>query len=97
MKHIEFNFPRTRFADENTAGQQLDHMMSEVEEIREACEDESIPIDDIVMEIADLTHSLETYWRIMIAQRGKKYVANIFDKVIEKNANRNYYSLQKKL
>ena len=88
---MNFNFPRARFVDENTAGQQLDHAMSEVEEIRVAAEDESVSFEDLTMEIADLTHSLETYWRIMEKVRGKAFVRSVFKAVEKKNQVRGYY------
>lgn len=36
--YLVFNFPKTRFVAENTLGQQIDHIMSEVEEVVAAAE-----------------------------------------------------------
>ncbi|RQW89913.1 MAG: hypothetical protein EHM79_02075 [Geobacter sp.] len=87
-----YNFPETIFVRVNTGGQQLDHIMSEVMEVEEAVLDEDGPFDRIIEEMVDLTHSLETYWRIMEAQRGKKYVQKMFARVEAKNRARDYYS-----
>jgi hypothetical protein len=90
-KSLEFNFPRTRFVGENTAGEQLDHAMSEVDEIRDACLDPAQSFDRVVEEIVDLTHSLETYWRILIDIKGIAYVEGMFSRVAAKNWERGYY------
>lgn len=86
-----YNFPSTIFVARNSGGQQLDHVMSEVEEVVENCLDENVPFDDIVHEMADLTHSLETYWRILERHRGTEYVQAVFREVEHKNRQRGYY------
>jgi len=91
---VNFNFPRSIFTERNSCGQQLDHVMSEVDEVKEAFLDESRLFEQCVMEIADLTHSLETYWRMLADQRGDDYVERIFDQVIKKNRDRGYYDLE---
>ena len=93
-KRPVYNFPATVFVDRNTAGQQLDHVMSEADEVRANCLDESVPLDDIVHEMVDLTHSLETFWRIMEKHRGRSYVQGAFNEVEAKNDQRNYYATE---
>jgi len=89
-----YNFPQTIFSLQNTGGKQLDHVMSEVIEVQEACLDTSVPYDDIAHEMADLTHSLETFWRILERTRGKSYVQGVFNEVEGKNELRGYYVLE---
>lgn len=86
---MNYNFPKTKFAEQNTIGQQIEHVLSEVEEVFLALLEESNERGD--EELADLTHSLETLWRIIAAERGEEYVQQLFEQVIVKNAERNYY------
>jgi len=92
-----YNFPPTKFVDENSLGDQLDHVMSEdlevleivqekYDDLEEACNDEHL-----LEEMVDKTQSLETYWRIMEEQRGKEYVQQLFAKVENKCRARGYY------
>jgi hypothetical protein len=95
--YIEYNFPKTIFVDTNTAGEQLEHVLSEVDEVVEAFEiadslDGLDGISHINDELADLTHSLETMWRILEAEHGQDYVQAIFAKVEAKNRARGYYN-----
>lgn len=87
-----YNFPATIFVEQNSGGKQLDHVMSEVDEVVANCLDESIPFDDITHEMADLTHSLETYWRILERTHGRDYVQATFREVEHKNRQRGYYA-----
>lgn len=86
--YLTFNFPETRFVAENTLGQQIDHIMSEAEEVVAAAEISNEAVEE---ELADLTHSLETFWRKMQLERGEEYVEELFDRVEEKNRVRGYY------
>lgn len=86
--YLNFNFPKSRFVAENTLGKQIDHILSEVEEVREAFEISNEAVEE---ELADLTHSLETFWRKMQLERGEEYVEALFDRVEEKNRVRGYY------
>lgn len=92
-----YNFPPTKFVDENSLGDQLDHVMSEdlevleivqekYDDLEEACKDE-----DLLEEMVDKTQSLETFWRIMKEQRGREYVQQLFAKVENKCRERGYY------
>lgn len=92
-----YNFPPTKFVDENSLGDQLDHVMSEdlevleivqdkYEDLEEACKDEHL-----LEEMVDKTQSLETYWRIMEKIHGKEYVQQLFAKVENKCRARGYY------
>lgn len=87
-----YNFPETRFARENSPARQLDHVMSEVEEIKAEQINPEAPLEKMIEEIVDLTHSLETYWRILERIFGKEYVAFVFAQVEQKNRDRGYYT-----
>lgn len=89
-----YNFPATIFSRQNTGEKQLDHVMSEVAEVQEACIDPGVPYDDIAHEMADLTHSLETFWRILERTRGRSYVQGVFNEVEGKNQARGYYAVE---
>lgn len=91
-KYLEFNFPATRFVRENTTGKQIHHVLSEADEVRRAMSEGEI-VDRIMEEVADLTHSLETFWRLMVKDFGEEYVDAIFDRVEAKNRERGYYEV----
>lgn len=95
-----YNFPETTFVHENYPGDQLDHILSETEEVahavlekyedlEEACKDAHV-----LEELADLTGSLETFWRIQEKGNGQEYVQEIFRRVAEKNRARGYYLVE---
>jgi len=44
-------------------------------------------------EMADLTHSLETYWLRKMVENGEEYVRGIFARIEAKNRARGYYEL----
>lgn len=85
-----FNFPRTRFVDENSIGQQLIHTRREVQE----ADDELVPpggdIMPLAMEIMDIYHSAETALRILQEKHGVD-IRDIMFKVADKNHQRGYY------
>ncbi len=88
---MQYNFPQTRFARNNTIGAQIGHVVEEAEEVIQTLIDgeDNNRVDE---ELADLTHSLETLWRIMARERGPEYVKQLFERVTVKNAARNYYA-----
>jgi len=97
----EYNWPETIFVRQNTASQQLDHILSEVDEITQIGPhvDPSSSVTDPIqrhlhMEIADLHHSIETYWRRLEREHGPDYVAAVFQAVEDKNRVRGYYDLE---
>lgn len=90
---MNFMFPRTKFVDENTIDEQLKHLESELEEVKEA----KTPLQiNIVEELFDLIHSAETAIRIIIENSNnvidKEAVDFIKDCVIMKNIERGYYN-----
>jgi NTP pyrophosphatase (non-canonical NTP hydrolase) len=88
---VKFNWPPTRFALENTPGGQLDHVLSEALEVSEALDNPSKSAADVEEELADLHHSIETYWRILQTYYGSDHVAAIMARVEVKNRVRGYY------
>lgn len=90
---MNFMFPRTKFVDENTIDEQLKHLESELEEVKEAKTQLQI---NIVEELFDLIHSAETAIRIIIENSNnvidKEAVDFIKDCVIMKNIERGYYN-----
>jgi hypothetical protein len=85
-----YNFPETIFTQQNTHQEQQKHVLSEAQEIEIAL-DANMPEIDVDMEMADLTHSLETYWRKKEAKHGREYVHALFKSVQIKNLARGYY------
>jgi len=84
-----FNFPRTRFVDENGISGQVLHMRSEQREIE--AEIDTVDIMVIAGEIMDKYHSCETALRIL----QEKYGVNISELRLtteRKNHNRDYYA-----
>lgn len=84
-----FNFPRTKFVDENGICAQVVHMRSEQREIEDELQTTDIMV--IAQEVMDKYHSSETALRIL----QEKYGVNLneLQVVVEKkNADRGYYS-----
>jgi hypothetical protein len=77
---MNFNFPDTKFVKENTCGDQIKHILSEADEVRKA------KGDHLWDELMDLSHSLETLFRM---QPKVSEAARL--RVIEKNEARGYY------
>ena len=75
-----YAFPKTKFTEENSGCEQLEHIFSEVLEITN---------DYAVEEAMDLYHSLETFFHIL-ATNGVNVDA-VQQRVFEKNRNRGYY------
>jgi|LGVE01.1.fsa_nt_gb hypothetical protein len=86
----EYNWPEVKFARSNSLAEQLAHILSEVDEITEL----GPPITPLVhLELADLHHNLETFWRILAKLAGDDYVAALFQGTEDKNRARGYYDL----
>lgn len=81
---MKFNFPRSKHADGISLRKQVDHILSEAEEVKEALENGEH--SQVYEELTDLAHSIETLFRM---------APNIMDrfrnKVIKKNIARGYY------
>lgn len=89
---MKFNFPATRFVDENSAQQQAHHVMSEAAEVQEELDREGgVDVERVDLEMMDLWHSAESYFRKRIKERGEDYVNGMRDRVIVKNDVRGYY------
>ena len=85
---MNFTFPRTRFVDTTALYSQLQHLMSEVDELRKAYLEEET--ERVAEELMDVIHSAETFARKLQEQRG----VNLFDvcrSVERKNMERGYY------
>lgn len=82
-----FSFPRIKFADTNTADEQVQHIYSEmVEFMKEHNRDKRGLRDE---ELMDCWHSIETYFRIRQAQGIDVHA--IHTQTIKKNRVRGYY------
>lgn len=82
---MHYNYPRVKFVDSNTIYEQLKHVESELQEIKDAFCDEKF-----IEEIVDLHHSVETLIRILMEQEGVD-IEKYRRAVIEKNRKRGYY------
>ena len=81
---MNYNFPKICYADTNNNFQQALHAVSEAEEVVKTRN-----TAELDMEMADLMHSCETYFRIR--ERDGADVDAIFAEVVEKNTVRDYY------
>lgn len=82
-----FSFPKIKFANTNTIDQQVQHIYSEVVE---AMQDYNKGMTgDMDMELMDLYHSIETYFRIRQKQGIDIHATHAA--VVKKNAERGYY------
>ena len=89
-----YNFPATKFAYENNPADQLNHVLSEVDEVLEASDVALTWLDDdLLEELTDLSHSLETFWRTVELVTGREAVQALFTKVADKNLDRGYYDV----
>lgn len=85
---MNYNFPRIKYADTNTAEEQLEHIKSECLEIIERIDNGDF--QGLTEEIIDRMHSSESWLRIVSERHGVDVDAEI-EKVIEKNRARGYY------
>lgn len=86
---MRFNFPKTKFADENGVYEQLQHVQSEIKEMFEAYFNEP-DIDIFAGEAMDASHSIETLLRILEEKRGVN-LSKIRCLTERKNMLRHYY------
>ena len=85
-----YRFPRTRFVDQNSLAQQIDHIGGEVDEaILAHISGEGL--QRVAEELVDVIHSAETALRI-IQEKGGVSVTDIPLQVSSKNHLRDYYS-----
>jgi hypothetical protein len=91
---MSFFWPETKFARENSIADQLEHVFSEVEEVKQALKTPDIDIMAVDMEIFDLHHSLETFIRLLQRFESPEYVQHIRECVIKKNRKRGYYKIK---
>jgi len=91
---MQFTWPETKFARENTIADQLEHVFSEVKEIKEALKDPACNVLDIDTEIMDLHHSLETFLRVLQRDESPEYLQHLKQVVINKNRERGYYRIE---
>jgi len=91
---MKFNFPEIKFAKENCIQDQYEHVRSEEFEAEEEYLWHGNLSDKFFEEMADLTHSIETFWRIVERTKGKPYLDNLFSSIVRKNVERNYYEVR---
>lgn len=85
---VRYNFPKTRFVDENTSLQQIIAIEQEYIEFKESDCGTRHEIEEAV----DLYHSLETYFRIL--ENCGVDISKVFEEVKLKNEKRGYYELR---
>ena len=93
---IEYHFPPTIFVAQNEFLEQVEHFLSEVEEVKDVLErieyhpgSTGFLLQRLLEELVDAYHSLETAFRIL-DKRGD-LVPYTFALVEEKNRARGYY------
>lgn len=82
-----YSFPKTKFVTENTIDQQVDHIRSEYVEFQREFTAARMGLAD--HELADLYHSIETYFRMR--ERQGVDIKATFAEVQQKNQDRGYY------
>lgn len=89
MSDIKYNFPVTRFTEENIPETQLKHLDSEIAEANYEyiVKDRQSGLNECV----DIVHSAETLLRILVKEHGKARVLKAIEEVVKKNRNRGYY------
>ena len=85
-----WRFPEIKFTRKNGSGKQITHVLNEAMEVCNELSAKEFNQENIDMEMADLYHSAETYFRIR--QREGVSVEEIFRGVIAKNKARGYYN-----
>jgi F0F1-type ATP synthase delta subunit len=91
---MSFFWPETKFARENSIADQLEHVFSEVEEVKQALKTPDIDIMAVDMEILDLHHSLETFIRVLQRFESPEYIQHLREIVINKNRECGYYQIK---
>jgi len=89
---MQYNWPETKFARQNTLDEQLEHVLSEAKEVKDALKDKNSTVLEIESELADLHHSLETYFRILERYESQQYVDHLIESTRQKNDERDYYA-----
>lgn len=84
---MNYNFPATRFVDENDIKTQVAHIQSEFIEFSKELMLGQLGAADL--EAADLYHSLETYFRMR--EKAGVDIQATFQAVEQKNESRGYY------
>ena len=90
---MHYNYPRVKFVDSNTIYEQLKHVESELQEIKDASPGDQAwgeEWEKEVEEIIDLHHSVETCIRTLQEVYGVD-IEKYRRAVIEKNRRRGYY------
>lgn len=92
---LHYNYPRVKFVDGNTIYEQLKHVESELQEIKDASPGDQNDAwgeewEKEVEEIFDLHHSVETCIRTLQEVYGVD-IEKYRRAVIEKNRKRGYY------
>lgn len=82
-------FPKTIFVDRNNILEQLDHLRSEVEEVREAVSRGDY--DAAADELVDVQQSADTGLHILLQQHGASCY-DAYTRVTVKNSDRGYYA-----
>jgi len=82
-------FPKTIFVDRNTILEQLDHLRSEVEEVREAVSRGDY--DAAADELVDVQQSADTGLHILLQRHGASCY-DAYTRVTVKNRDRGYYA-----
>lgn len=88
---MHFNFPETIFVEKNSPLEQIAHTMSEAKEIQDEIKKSLGSLAEIDLEMMDLLHSCESYFRIRQKVRGVGYVNELVNAVENKNYRRGYY------
>ena len=83
---MNYNFPATKFVKTNSERDQLRHIVSEMAEVMDAIiKQEGIIAGQVERELMDLTHSLESLWRML------PDTDHLVEITINKNDARGYY------
>ena len=83
-------FRKIKFGKTKTINEQLHHMLSEADEIREA-RLEGASEEHTHMEGIDLVISGQTYMDVLEREKGREYVQKLVARVEAKNEARGYY------
>ena len=90
---MNYTFPPTTFSRTNSQSQQVRHILSECAEVIDAMiAHGGIIVGNVEAELMDLTHSLETFWRMREESHGEHHVAGIVAGIVAKNRARGYYN-----
>lgn len=88
---MNFTFPETIFVAKNSPLEQIAHVLSEAKEVEDEIKKSGGSLADIDLEMMDLYHSCESYFRNRQKVRGKPYIKELVNAVENKNYRRGYY------